>query len=145
MLNMFGDDRTGIRRVFQMSWRKHQDNQTLNGIEAIIAQVIHQHPEYHALLGGDPLDKDFPVEAGESNPFLHMGMHITLAEQLAADRPRGIRKLHQKISRKVGDIHQAEHDMMECLGAVLWEAQMNKRMPDEQVYLQCLKKIAVEK
>ena len=113
-------------------------------LESLIANVIGQHPEYHAMLQSeDALEKDFTPEQGQSNPFLHMGMHISLAEQISTDRPAGIRDTYQKIRNKLGDAHAAEHHMMECLGLALWEAQQQNRAPDEQAYLECLKKLAL--
>ena len=115
-------------------------------METLIAGIIQQHPEYHSLVNSDSqLDKDYTGEDGKGNPFLHMGMHITLAEQLNTDRPTGIRKLHQQITRQHGDAHAAEHQMMECLGLTLWEARQQNRMPDETAYLGCLKKLVGKK
>jgi hypothetical protein len=139
---MFGNNREDIRRFYQSTWQKHQAGTALQGLELLVAQVIRQHPEYHKLITQDTaLAQDFSPEDGQTNPFLHMGMHITLAEQLGSDRPGGICALHQQISQKTGDIHQAEHQMMECLGLVLWEAQKQNRTPDEKNYLACLRKL----
>ena len=140
---MFTDNRQQLRRFYQATWHKQQRGVTLQGLEQLVAQVIAQHPEYHLLLETEEaLEQDFSAENGQTNPFLHMAMHITLAEQLGADRPDGIRTLHQQISHKTGDPHQAEHQMMECLGYVLWEAQQANTAPDEKVYLDCLKKLS---
>ena len=140
---MFGQNREQLRRFYQQVWEKRRANAPLAGVEQIVAQVIEQHPEYHALID-DPqaLERDFHIEDGQTNPFLHMGMHITLAEQLGSDRPAGIRGLHQKITLRTGDAHQAEHDMMECLGLILWEAQRAGKPPDEQAFLECMRKLA---
>ena len=140
---MFGQNREQLRRFYQQVWEKRRANAPLAGVEQIVAQVIEQHPEYHALIN-DPqaLERDFHVEDGQTNPFLHMGMHITLAEQLGSDRPAGIRGLHQKITLRTGDAHQAEHKMMECLGLVLWEAQRAGKPPDEEAFLECMRKLA---
>ncbi len=139
---MFGQDRNRLRLFYLQAWEKHQADKPLEPLEALIAGVIAQHPEYHTLLASkDALDKDFSPEQGQSNPFLHMGMHISLAEQINTDRPTGIRDTYQKIKHKHGDAHQAEHQMMECLGLALWEAQQQNRAPDESAYLECLKKL----
>jgi hypothetical protein len=139
---MFGNNREDIRRFYQNTWQKYQAGTALQGLELLVAQVIGQHPEYHKLITQDTaLAQDFSPEDGQTNPFLHMGMHITLAEQLGSDRPGGIRALYQQISQKTGNIHQAEHQMMECLGLVLWEAQKQNRTPDEKNYLACLRKL----
>jgi len=140
---MFGQDRTRLRRYYLQAWEKQQAGTTLEPLEALIADVIGQHPEYHSLLQSeDALNKDFAPEQGQSNPFLHMGMHISLAEQINTNRPPGIRDAYQKIKKKLGDAHAAEHQMMECLGLALWEAQQQNCAPDETAYLECLNKLA---
>jgi hypothetical protein len=143
---MYGQNRSQMRQFFISSWRKHESGQPMQPMESLIAGIIQQHPEYHPMLKSDsPLEKDYTGEDGQTNPFLHMGMHITLAEHLNTDRPKGIRELHQQITRQHGDAHAAEHQMMECLGLVLWEARQQNRMPDETAYLSCLKKLVKKK
>lgn len=140
---MFGQNREQLRRFYLDTWQKQQSGAPLEGLERLVAQVVEQHPEYHALLNHPEATlQDFDVEDGQTNPFLHMGMHITLAEQLSSDRPAGVRSLHQKMTLKCGDAHQAEHQMMECLGLVLWQAQREGKNPDEQAFLECLRKLA---
>jgi len=106
--------------------------------------VIQAHPEYHALLEGEDraLARDFLPEHGETNPFLHLGLHLAILEQVATDRPPGIRALYQRVAQGSGDAHRAEHRIMECLGQSLWEAQHAGRPPDEQGYLACLRRLA---
>lgn len=140
---MFGNDRTQLRQTFYDAWRKHLAGAPMNPLEEVVSQVVAKHPEYHALLDNPDagLDKDYLPEAGESNPFLHLGMHIGLLEQIGTDRPSGIRLLYQQLCGKLGDEHQAEHQLMECLAKMLWEAQSNQRMPDEQAYLDCIRRM----
>ncbi len=139
---MYGQNREQLRRFYQDAWRKHLDGQPLEPLERLVTQVIAQHPEYHAsILDPSACERDFPVHDGQTNPFLHMGMHITLAEQLGSDRPAGIRELYQRLVSRDGDTHRAEHRMMECLGQALWEAQRTNRPPDEQAYLACLRRL----
>ena len=139
---MFGQNRADLRRFFLTSWNKHLASQPLQPLERLVAEVIEQHPEYHGCLADeDQLRQDFGPEQGQTNPWLHMGMHISLGEQLGADRPAGIRALYQQIVMRFGDHHAAEHAMMDCLGVVLWEAQRSARAPDEAAYLECLKKL----
>tara|TARA_Y100001935_G_C17259832_1_gene485733 strand:- start:117 stop:542 length:426 start_codon:yes stop_codon:yes gene_type:complete len=138
---MFSHNRENIRRFYKETWKKHLDKIPLEGLELLVRQVIEEHPEYHESITSEE-DQNYDIESGESNPFLHMGMHITLAEQLGSDRPAGIRTLHHKISLREGSPHKAEHKMMECLGLVLWEAQRDGTAPDENKYLECIKKLA---
>jgi hypothetical protein len=139
---MFGHNREELRRFFQASWQKRLGGQALQPLEQIVVQVIEQHPEYHHHLGDpDQLGRDYTPEQGETNPWLHMGMHITLAEQVGADRPAGIRDRYQRVLKRFGDHHAAEHAMMDCLGVALWEAQRNGIAADEMRYLECLDKL----
>jgi len=140
---MFTNDRTKMRKVFTEAWRKHQDKLPMEPLEQVIANILEQHPEYHNLMK-DPeaaLDKDFTPEGGQSNPFLHMSMHIAIQEQLSTNRPAGIAELYQQITQQIGDPHEAEHQIMECLGQMLWEAQRENRMPDEKAYLSAVKSL----
>jgi hypothetical protein len=140
---MFGQDREQLRRFFRTSWDKRLAGQALQPLERLVAEVIAQHPEYHACLADEErLQQDFGAEQGQTNPWLHMGMHITIGEQLGADRPSGIRAAYQRLVLSQGDSHAAEHAIMECLGAVLWEAQRSGVAPDEQTYLACVKRLS---
>jgi hypothetical protein len=141
---MFGQDRNQLRQMYVDAWHKHQAGELLQPLEALIAEVVALHPEYHALLeqSAEALDKDFLPELGESNPFMHMGMHIAIREQLATDRPAGIALAHKKLLLRLQDPHQVEHQIMECLGQSLWESQRAGTAPDEQQYLRCVQKLA---
>ncbi len=134
--------RDEIRRVYATVWRKMQQGQLLEPMEALIAEVIEWHPEYHALLDDENNlpQREFAPEQGQTNPFLHMGMHIALREQADSDRPAGVRSVYERICATHGR-HEAEHAMMECLGQSLWQAQRDNRLPDEAAYLECLKKL----
>ncbi|NOX42811.1 MAG: DUF1841 family protein [Gammaproteobacteria bacterium] len=138
---LFGNNRNDIRQHFFVVWKKHNDKQTLDPMENLIANVIRLHPEYHSLLeDSNTRDKDFTPEMEQTNPFLHMGMHIALHEQLSTDRPTGIKDVYEKLQSKTEDIHETEHRMMECLGEAMWLAQRNNTLPDDVSYLECLKK-----
>jgi hypothetical protein len=134
--------RDEIRQVYLKVWQKMQNQSLLEPLEAIIADVIKLHPEYHSMLeeGETAKQKDFSPEDGQTNPFLHMGMHITLREQAGGDRPAGILDIYAKLVRQKG-IHETEHAMMECLGQTLWKAQRDDAMPDENAYLACLRQL----
>jgi len=140
---MFNQDRNQMRKVFFDCWKAHRDKTPMDAMQTIIAHIIELHPEYHALLENEAaLYKDYTPEQGETNPFLHMSMHIALHEQISTDRPTGIKAVYQSIIMKQGSTHDAEHAMMECLGEALWLAQRNNRMPDETAYLECLKNLS---
>ena len=134
------ESRDEIRQVYFKVWQKMQDQALLEPLENIIAEVITLHPEYHSMLeAGEAAEQmDYSPENGQTNPFLHMGMHITLREQAGGDRPAGILDIYQKLVLQRG-IHDTEHAMMECLGEALWNAQRNNTLPDESAYLECLR------
>jgi hypothetical protein len=134
--------RDEVRQVYLTVWRKLQQDQVLEPMEALIAAVIEIHPEYHALLADDEAaaQTDFTPQQGQTNPFLHMGMHIALREQADSNRPPGMQPIYQKLIGRKGR-HEAEHAMMECLGQVLWQAQRDATEPDQAAYLECLKKL----
>jgi hypothetical protein len=134
--------RDEVRQIYLGVWHKLQQKLVLEPMEAMIAEVIEIHPEYHALLevGDDIRQQEFTPDQGQTNPFLHMGMHIALREQAGADRPPGVKAIHQQLVTQTGQ-HEAEHSMMECLGQTLWSAQRKNQSPDEAAYLDCLKKL----
>ena len=138
---MYGN-RDQTRQVFIDVWNKMQQQRPLEPMEGLIAGLLEEHPEYHALLdqGEQAVHADFSPQDGLENPFLHLAMHIALREQAATDRPAGIRSQHERLSRQLG-VHAAEHAMMDCLGEALWTAQRNGGLPDEQGYIDCLKKL----
>jgi len=139
---MFGNNRNELRQVYLNCWQLKKNRLPMDPMQEVVANIIELHPEYHHLLEDeDNIDQDFSAELGESNPFLHMSMHIALHEQISTDRPAGIHDCYQQLCLLKGGPHDAEHAMMECLGEALWLAQRNQTAPDEATYLDCLKKI----
>jgi hypothetical protein len=137
---LYGQDRRALRQVYFRAWRKHSTGEPLEGAEQLIVTVALRHPEYHALLARPEAgeDRDWLPELGEANPFLHLGLHIAIEEQLAIDQPPGIRLQYARLCRQYGDEHAAQHWMMECLGEMMWQAGRENRPPDMQAYLDCL-------
>ena len=139
-----GESRADTRQTFFEVWQKMQSGLPMTALETLVGDVIRMHPEYHALLGRgvEVLDKDWMPEGGETNPFLHMGMHIAIREQLSIDRPPGIKAAYEALLARTRDVMETEHLMMECLGETLWRAQREQRMPDEQIYLHLVRQRA---
>jgi len=136
--------RDQLRQFYIDAWRKHRERLPMEPLELQIADVIALHPEYHAALE-DPdrvLDHDYAPESGQSNPFLHMGLHLAVRDQIATDRPQGIRDAYVDIARQLGSEHDAEHQMLECLAEAIWDAQRSGRPPDELEYLQHIRQLA---
>lgn len=136
---IFGQNRQELRQMYIDAWQKSQRGDILSPLEAQIAQVVIDHPEYQSVLTNEILDESFTPERGETNPFLHMGLHLSIREQVATDRPAGISVIFDKLQQKTGDLHAAEHHALDCLAETLWEAQSKNVMPDEEAYLERLR------
>ncbi len=140
---IFGQDRNELRRLYVAAWRKRCEGLPLSPLETQIADVIAMHPEYHADLTDANLDRDYTPEAGRSNPFLHMGLHLGIREQVSTNRPAGVAAIHRALVERHGDAHPAEHEMIECLAETLWEAQSANAPPDETRYLERLQRLGL--
>jgi hypothetical protein len=129
--------REQLRLAYSQAWAKHVARSPLSPLEAQIADVIELHPEYQRVVTDADTAVGFEQDAAgtSDNPFLHMGLHLAVREQLAIDRPPGIRELHQQMQARYRDPHLAEHVLMESLGEELWRAQRDGRAPDENRYL----------
>lgn len=138
---IFGQDRDELRQMYVDSWRKHSQREVLSPLEAQIAQVVDDHPEYQALLTPEAMANEFTPADGETNPFLHMGLHLAIRDQVSTNRPAGIAAIYGRLLKTSGNPHDAEHAMLDVLAHTLWEAQRNSAAPDEDVYLDRLKKI----
>lgn len=140
---IFSQDRNQIRRFFSDVRAKHRGRAPLEPLEDLIAGVILEHPEYHGLLENPDaaLERDYLPELGQTNPFLHMGMHIALREQIAGQRPAAVAATYRQLSARLADSHEAEHRMIDCLAEALWQAQRLGTAPDESAYLACLQRL----
>jgi len=135
---VFNPSRDEARRFLIDAWNNRRAGLPLSDLERIAVAIIARHPEYHALLEEDNLDRDWRPESGDVNPFLHLSLHLAVAEQLAIDQPPGIRAEFDRIRVARGDEHEAQHAVLECLGEVLWNAQRHSTAPDAALYLACL-------
>ncbi len=137
---MFNPTRDQVRQFFFEAWRKHRNGLPLVGLETTAADLVLAHPEYHTMLD-DPeryLNREWTPEDGQTNPFLHLSMHLAIAEQRSIDQPPGIRAALLLLAQRLGDEHEAEHAAMECLGEMMWRAQRTGTQPDVAGYLECL-------
>jgi len=140
---IFGQDRNELRKMYADAWKKRcgNDNSPLSPLESQIADVVDMHPEYQSALTHDDLDKDYTPDGGQTNPFLHMGLHLGIREQIATNRPAGITAVFRELAKQIGDQHTTEHRMIDCLAETLWEAQSQNCAPDEAQYLHRLRRL----
>jgi len=137
---VFNPSRDQARDFLFDVWSKSQANATLTGLESMALAVILEHPEYHAILSDREryLDRDWKPEGGETNPFLHLSMHLAIEEQLSIDQPPGIRAAVEALARQRDSTHDARHDVMDCLAEVIWNAQRHGAGFDNAAYLGCI-------
>ena len=138
---MFNPSRDQVRNFFIESWRKYRAKEVLTQMETIAADIVASHPEYHAIVEDpDSVDRDFPPEAGQINPFLHLSLHLAIEEQLSIDQPPGIRAAFEAACHRRGDRHEAMHDALESLGEMLFNAQRSSAPPDGAAYVHSLRR-----
>jgi hypothetical protein len=128
-------NREQLRQAYAEAWRKHRERAPLTPLETLIADVIGAHPEYQPMVSDADAAVAFEPGAGGENPFLHMGLHLAVREQVSIDRPPGVRELHRLLQARHADPHRAEHALMEALAEALWQAQRAGKPPDEAYYL----------
>jgi hypothetical protein len=141
---MFNPSRDEVRRFFCATWRKVQAGTPVAGMEAMAAEMIAAHPEYHHLLVNEEeaVALEYTPEKGEMNPFLHLSLHLAIAEQLSINQPPGIVPAFEAIYRRTGDAHAAQHALLDCLGETIWAAQRSGQGMDAEAYLSCVRRQA---
>jgi len=141
---MFQPSQHDVRRFFCETWRKQREGLPLTPMEAMAADWISEHPEYHADLADvdAALAASYTVEEGKSNPFLHLAMHLSIAEQCGIDQPTRIRQAVQLLAAKRNALHQAHHEVMECLGEMIWASQRSGLPPDGHAYIDAVRQRA---
>jgi len=139
---VFTPSRDEARRFLIDAWRKYRAREPLSALEQTAAQLIAMHPEYHPVLETPDahIDREYRPEQGDVNPFLHLSLHLAVAEQLAIDQPRGIVAHYERLRASRGNAHDALHAVLECLGEVVWQAQRTGAGPDGSLYLACLER-----
>lgn len=137
---MFNPSRDQVRQFFFGVWKKYKNQLPLEGVETLALQSILQHPEYHAMLDQPERyqDRDYPPDLGETNPFLHLSLHLSLAEQASIDQPPGIRARLDRLTEKLGNRMEAEHAAMDCLAEMIWQAQQDGGSFEPAIYQDCL-------
>lgn len=143
---MFSPSQIDVRRFFCTVYAKALAGQTLEAIETIASLWIDDHPEYYATLADldAALTTMAQAQEGHSNPFLHLSMHLSITEQCSIDQPRGIRQAVELLVHRRDSLHMAHHEVMDCLGQMLWESQRAGRPPDGEAYVACVQRRATQ-
>lgn len=132
---MFNPTREEVRLFFCEAWKKNKEKALLTPLESMALDIMLLHPEYHPVL-----DQPELAENSEENPFLHLSLHLAVMEQLSIDQPFGIRQRFDAILGKSDSRHHAYHQVMECLGEMIWQAQRHNTQLDSGIYFECLEK-----
>jgi hypothetical protein len=141
---MFAPSQHDVRRFFCDAHRKRRAGLPLTPMETTAADWTDQHPEYHPELDDveAALERVYDVTAGRTNPFLHLSMHLSISEQVSIDQPRGIKQAYELLAARLGSAHEAQHEVMECLGKMMWESQRSGQPPDGHAYIDCVRRHA---
>jgi hypothetical protein len=141
---MFQPSQQDVRRFFCAVARKQREGLPMEPMEAAAAPWVEQHPEFEPDLADEALAlaTDYKVEEGRTNPFLHLSMHLSIAEQSAIDQPRGIRQAVELLAARRGSLHAAHHEVMEALGEMVWRSQRSGLPPDGEAYLEDVRRRA---
>ena len=141
---MFQPSQHDVRRFFCDARRKQREALPLSAMEVMAADWIAEHPEYHDDLADvdAALAASYSVEEGRTNPFLHLSMHLSIAEQCGIDQPTGIRQAVTLLAARRNGLHQAHHEVMECLGEMIWSSQRSGLPPDGQAYIEAVRRRA---
>lgn len=139
---MFNPSQTDVRNFFFIIVDKVTLRQPLTDLEKVAYSVILEHPEYQNILENPDkyLNFQWTPEMGQVNPFLHLSMHLTILEQLSINQPVGIKELYNQLCIKFADKHEASHQLIDCIGEMLWQAQYTNNQPDPQIYFNCINK-----
>lgn len=135
---MFSPSQHDVRAFFCAAWRKHSTGLPQSPIELQANRWIAEHPEYHDVLADEAAAQAavFTVEEGRTNPFLHLSMHLSIEEQVSIDQPRGIRQAVETLAARLNSLHEAQHQVMDCLGEMIWASQRSGLPPDPHAYLE---------
>jgi hypothetical protein len=141
---VFNPSQADVRRFFCQTYAKHVGKQVLTPLENIAARWLVEHPEYHADLSDEAaaIAREYPPEGGQSNPFLHLSMHLSISEQVQADLPAGLKLAYGQALARIGDPHSTHHAIMEVLGKVLWEAQRQHMQADMDAFVEGVRRLA---
>jgi hypothetical protein len=132
--------RDDLREMYRAAWRKFKAQQALSPLEKQVVAVISEHPEYRVIIESAAADlANYSPRSGQLNPWLHMGLHLAIREQVSTNRPAGIAEVHARLAKHAGGAHEAEHRMLETLAETMWESQRSGQPPDENVYLERLR------
>nr|WP_294839291.1 DUF1841 family protein [uncultured Methylotenera sp.] len=139
-MSLYNPSRDQARQFLFDAWAKFKQQAPLTDLEKIAVEVMQMHPEYHAILEAPEryMQQQYFPEMGETNPFLHLSLHLSVIEQIAINQPIGIKGIYEQLKQKHNDQHLAQHDILDCLAETIWQSQRNNTPLDSTHYLSLL-------
>ncbi|MEI8362105.1 MAG: DUF1841 family protein [Betaproteobacteria bacterium] len=140
-MSLYNPSRDQARQFLFDAWAKFKQHSILSDLEKIAVEVIQMHPEYHVILDSPAryMHQQYFPEMGETNPFLHLSLHLSVIEQISINQPIGITRIYDRLQQQYNESHLAQHDLLECLAETIWQAQRNGQPLDSETYLNLLK------
>lgn len=136
-MSLYNPSRDQARQFLFDAWAKFKQQAPLTDLEKIAVEVMQMHPEYHAILEAPEryMQQQYFPEMGETNPFLHLSLHLSVIEQIAINQPIGIKAIYEQLKQKHNDQHLAQHYILDCLAETIWQSQRNNTPLDSTHYL----------
>ena len=141
---MFNPSPEYVRRFFCEVATKRELGAPLTPIETMAADWIGAHPQYRDDLASAEraLVTRYPDDSDRDNPFLHLSLHLAVAEQVSIDQPPGIAAASRVLAGRLGSAHEAAHALIDCLRETMERATRESRPPDGAAYLACIRRRA---
>jgi hypothetical protein len=136
-MNLYNPSRDQARQFLFVAWANFKKNLSLTDLEKIAVEVIQMHPEYHVVFDSPErfMHQQYFPEMGETNPFLHITLHLSVIEQISINQPIGITQVYDKLRQRHNDTHLAYHDLIDSLAETIWQSQRNNEPLNSERYL----------
>jgi len=140
-MSLYNPSRDQARQFLFDAWTKFKQMLVLTDLEKMAVEVIQMHPEYHVVFDAPErfMHQQYFPEMGETNPFLHITLHLSAIEQISINQPIGIRQIYDKLLQQHNDKHLAYHEVVDCLAETIWHSQRNNEPLNSDHYLNLLR------
>jgi len=121
-------------------WERVQSHEPLiSPEEALAAEVMKAHPEFHEIWNSPELYKGREFNgSAEENPFLHVAMHVVIEAQLRTGEPPIVREYAQERLNLGIDAHEVAHELAKTFVAQLFKALRSGKLFDHERYTKAL-------
>jgi len=142
---MSDDDK--IRRLRELSRKRMRvvwdiaglDMSRLSAEERGMVEAMRLHPEYYDLWARLDEVTDEELEQDDTNPILHVIVHQTIENQIAANTPPETAQALARLLQKGLTRHEAVHEIGSVLARDIYEIMKSQRPFNEQRYVRRLR------